>query len=190
VQLPNRAAYDPTGASWGIENAGVQPDYDVEITPKDVMAGRDPQLEKAVAVAMAEIPRHPAYQPKLPVFPVHPGRQERADPDSILPMPGSAFPPPVARPQAVPTTTGKFAAYLGQFDTAMGMVVFKQEGEKLIADAGGERIELIPDPVVRDKFVAQTASVSVTFERDAAGKIIGVIVVIASGREIKGKKVP
>src|SRR5207237_1405997 len=50
VQLPNRAAYNPDGTTWGIENVGVQPDYDVEITPRDVMAGRDPRLEKAVEV--------------------------------------------------------------------------------------------------------------------------------------------
>jgi tricorn protease len=43
VQLPNRAAYDPSGTTWGVENVGVAPDFDVEITPADVMAGRDPQ---------------------------------------------------------------------------------------------------------------------------------------------------
>src|SRR5215510_6922013 len=27
VQLPNRAAYNPNGTSWGIENFGVEPDF-------------------------------------------------------------------------------------------------------------------------------------------------------------------
>ena len=46
VQLPGRAAYDPSGTGWGIENVGVAPDHDVEITPADVIEGRDPQLHR------------------------------------------------------------------------------------------------------------------------------------------------
>jgi tricorn protease len=77
VRLPNRAAYDPSGTSWGIENIGVTPDFDVEITPADVKAGRDPQLEKAIEVALAEITRKPLIVPKRPRFPVHPGAQSK-----------------------------------------------------------------------------------------------------------------
>jgi tricorn protease len=71
VQLPNRAAYNPDGTSWGVENAGVAPDYEVEITPRDFMAGRDPQLEKAIQVALAELPKNPVVAPKHPKYPVH-----------------------------------------------------------------------------------------------------------------------
>jgi len=71
VQLPNRAAYNPDGTSWGVENAGITPDYVVEITPKDWMAGRDPQLEKAVQVAMDELKRAQVWSPKKPKYPVH-----------------------------------------------------------------------------------------------------------------------
>ncbi|HEX8160439.1 MAG TPA: S41 family peptidase [Pyrinomonadaceae bacterium] len=71
VQLPNRAAYNPDGTSWGIENAGVAPDYEVEFTPRDLMAGRDPQLERAVQVALAEVAKNPAALPKRPKYPVH-----------------------------------------------------------------------------------------------------------------------
>lgn len=71
IQLPNRAAYDPNGLSWGIENMGVSPDYPVEITPRDWMAGRDPQLEKAVQVALDEMKRNPPVLPKRPKYPVH-----------------------------------------------------------------------------------------------------------------------
>jgi tricorn protease len=71
VQLPNRAAYNPDGTSFGIENLGVMPDFEVEVTPRDFMAGRDPQLEKAVQVALAEVARNPIVAPKRPKYPVH-----------------------------------------------------------------------------------------------------------------------
>lgn len=71
VQLPNRAAYNPDGTSWGVENAGVSPDFEVEITPKDWMMGRDPQLEKAVQVAMDELKKVQTVVPKKPKYPVH-----------------------------------------------------------------------------------------------------------------------
>ncbi|HET9425956.1 MAG TPA: PDZ domain-containing protein [Gemmatimonadaceae bacterium] len=37
---------------WAVENEGVAPDIHVENTPKEVIAGHDPQLERAVAEAM------------------------------------------------------------------------------------------------------------------------------------------
>lgn len=37
---------------WAVENEGVGPDIDVENWPKDVIAGRDPQLERAVDEAL------------------------------------------------------------------------------------------------------------------------------------------
>jgi tricorn protease len=42
----------PDGTSCGVENFGIIPDIEVEITPKDWIANRDPQLAKAVQVAM------------------------------------------------------------------------------------------------------------------------------------------
>jgi tricorn protease len=74
VQLPNRAAFNPDGSGWGIENYGVTPDYDVEITPQDLLAGKDPQLEKAIEIAMARIVKIPPASPKHPAFPLHPGK--------------------------------------------------------------------------------------------------------------------
>ncbi|MEO8434005.1 MAG: S41 family peptidase [Pyrinomonadaceae bacterium] len=71
VQLPNRAAYNPDGSSWGVENVGVIPDVEVEVTPKDWIARRDPQLEKAVQVALAELKKVQTTQPKRPKYPVH-----------------------------------------------------------------------------------------------------------------------
>lgn len=37
-------------SEWEVENVGVAPDIEVEMTPKVVIAGHDPQLEKAVIV--------------------------------------------------------------------------------------------------------------------------------------------
>ncbi len=43
--------------NWAVENVGVSPDYQVIEYPKAIIAGRDPQLEKAVQVAMQGIDR-------------------------------------------------------------------------------------------------------------------------------------
>ncbi len=72
VQLPNRAAYNPDGSSWGIENVGIIPDFEVEIMPQDWLMGRDPQLERAVQVALDELKKKRAASAKKPKYPVHP----------------------------------------------------------------------------------------------------------------------
>ncbi len=54
---------------WDVENKGVAPDIPVEMTPKDVIAGRDPQLEAAVAEAMKELAAHPFVRLKEPPAP-------------------------------------------------------------------------------------------------------------------------
>jgi tricorn protease len=41
-----------TKGRWAVENVGVAPDYEVIEKPKDIIEGRDPQLEKAVSVAL------------------------------------------------------------------------------------------------------------------------------------------
>ena len=71
IQLPNRAAYNPDGTSWGIENVGVIPDYEVEILPRDAVAGRDPQLEKAIQVGLEEIRKNVPVQRIKPKYPIH-----------------------------------------------------------------------------------------------------------------------
>ncbi|HZH35323.1 MAG TPA: S41 family peptidase [Pyrinomonadaceae bacterium] len=189
VQLPNRAAYNPNGSSWGIENEGVAPDFDVEITPQDLMAGRDSQLEKAVEVAMAQIAKNPIVKPKRPVFPVHPGKLETIGGALILPDPGSAFPVTEAKNVAVPAVTnGRFAAFIGEYDTQGGVLMVKQEGDKLFADAGGQRMELVPENQA-DKFTAQPVGAGVTFIRDTGGKVTEVVVIMGGGREMKGRKI-
>jgi tricorn protease len=44
---------------WAVENEGVGPDIDVENWPKDVIAGKDPQLESAIAEAMRLLKEKP-----------------------------------------------------------------------------------------------------------------------------------
>src|SRR5262249_45775620 len=49
VTAPNLAFWNPDG-SWDVENHGVAPDVEVELDPKAMREGHDPQLEKAVAI--------------------------------------------------------------------------------------------------------------------------------------------
>jgi len=58
LSSPRLAIYSPEG-EWEVENVGVAPDIEVEQTPNLVIAGHDPQLEKAVEVVMAELEDNP-----------------------------------------------------------------------------------------------------------------------------------
>ena len=66
ITAPNLAIWTEDG--WIVENEGVPPDIDVEQTPADVIAGRDPQLEKAIAVALDELKKHPPATPARPPY--------------------------------------------------------------------------------------------------------------------------
>ena len=69
VTAPNFGIFSIDG-EWIIENEGVHPDYDIEMTPKDVIAGRDPQLEKAVEVALEELKTKAYTKTKRPAYPI------------------------------------------------------------------------------------------------------------------------
>ena len=47
----------------------VPPDYDVEMRPRDVIAGKDPQLEKAIELVLAELDKKPPTEMKRPAYP-------------------------------------------------------------------------------------------------------------------------
>jgi tricorn protease len=66
---PNLAIWTPE-EGWTVENVGVPPDIEVEQTPADVIAGHDPQLEKAIQVVMEELEKSPPPNPKRPPYPV------------------------------------------------------------------------------------------------------------------------
>jgi tricorn protease len=69
ITAPNLAIWTAE-EGWIVENEGVPPDIEVEQTPADVIAGRDPQLEKAIEVVMAELKKNPAKKPVRPAYPV------------------------------------------------------------------------------------------------------------------------
>ena len=55
------------GFGWGVENHGVDPDVEVVHTPADWAAGRDPQLDRAIGLALAALEATPAKAaPPLP----------------------------------------------------------------------------------------------------------------------------
>jgi tricorn protease len=69
ISAPNLAIWTPE-EGYIVENEGVPPDIEVEQTPADVIAGRDPQLEKAIEVIMEELKKNPQATPARPPDPV------------------------------------------------------------------------------------------------------------------------
>ena len=65
---PRLGIFSKTG-EWIIENEGVSPDIEVEMMPKAVIEGKDPQLERAVAEIMKELPKTPRQQVSKPAGP-------------------------------------------------------------------------------------------------------------------------
>ena len=57
VTAPDLAFYTEHG--WAVENEGVAPDVEVEQWPAEVAKGADPQLDKAIEIALAELKKNP-----------------------------------------------------------------------------------------------------------------------------------
>jgi tricorn protease len=68
VTAPRYAIYGLSG-EWEVEGHGIPPDVMVEELPKDVAAGHDAQLERAVAVVMRQLKEHPVPVSPIPAFP-------------------------------------------------------------------------------------------------------------------------
>jgi tricorn protease len=68
VSVPESALANAKG-EYIIEGYGVDPDIEVENDPKSVLAGRDPQLERAVAEVLKKITT-PVRLPKRPADPI------------------------------------------------------------------------------------------------------------------------
>jgi tricorn protease len=68
VTSPSFGFFSPSG-QWEVENHGVAPDVDVDMDPKAVAEGHDPQLERAVSLALTELKRNPPPQPHRPPYP-------------------------------------------------------------------------------------------------------------------------
>jgi len=69
VGSPSSAVWDPATSQWIAENIGVAPDIEVEQDPELVRQGKDPQLDKAIEVVMAELAKSPQTTPKRPAYP-------------------------------------------------------------------------------------------------------------------------
>lgn len=68
VTVPNVAIWTKDG--FVVENVGVAPDIEVEQLPADVIKGKDPQLEKAIELALKELAESPPEEPVRPPYPV------------------------------------------------------------------------------------------------------------------------
>ncbi|HEY0683456.1 MAG TPA: PDZ domain-containing protein [Steroidobacter sp.] len=68
VTAPNIAFWNEEG--YRVENEGVAPDVEVEQWPREVNAGRDPQLDRAIEIALSELEKNPAKPAKAPPLPV------------------------------------------------------------------------------------------------------------------------
>ena len=73
-----RGGFFTRDGKWAVENEGVAPDIDIENWPKDVIAGRDPQLERAVQEAMRMLKEKPidrmSKEPPPPTWGQRPSR--------------------------------------------------------------------------------------------------------------------
>jgi len=69
ITAPNLAIWTAE-EGWVVENEGVPPDIEVEQTPADVIAGHDPQLEKAIEVVLEQLRANPPVTPQRPLYPV------------------------------------------------------------------------------------------------------------------------
>ncbi len=64
IYIPNYGAFDD--GKWIIEGVGAKPDIEVDQDPAAVMAGKDPQLDKAIAILKEQIAKSPVRRPVRP----------------------------------------------------------------------------------------------------------------------------
>ena len=68
VTAPNVAFYTEDG--FRVENEGVAPDVDIEQLPELVIEGHDPQLEKAIEIALKQLKENPVKEIVRPAYPI------------------------------------------------------------------------------------------------------------------------
>ncbi|TJZ62172.1 peptidase S41 [Sphingobacterium olei] len=69
ITSPNFGVFDLNG-NYIIENEGVAPDIFIEQMPKDLLEGKDPQLEKTVQLLLEEMKTYPYNEIKKPADPI------------------------------------------------------------------------------------------------------------------------
>ncbi len=68
VTVPTFGIYNKQG-QWIIENEGVRPDVEVDDDPSKMLNGGDPQLDKAIELALEQLRTNPPAKPKRPADP-------------------------------------------------------------------------------------------------------------------------
>ncbi len=68
IYIPNYGGY--VAGEWLVEGHGASPDIEVDEDPVSEMAGRDTQLDKAIAVLKDELAKEPVSIPQHPPFPI------------------------------------------------------------------------------------------------------------------------
>jgi tricorn protease len=68
VTAPNLAIWTKDG--FIVENVGVPPDVEVDQLPVEVIKGNDPQLQKAIEIALKELEKNPQVEPQRPPYPI------------------------------------------------------------------------------------------------------------------------
>ena len=68
VTAPNVGIWTKDG--FIVENVGVAPDVEVIQTPADMIKGVDPQLQKAIEIALEQLKKNPPVEPVRPPLPV------------------------------------------------------------------------------------------------------------------------
>jgi len=74
ITAPNLGIWTEEG--FVVENVGVPPDVEVEQTPAEVIAGHDPQLEKAIELALQALAEDPPHAYEKPPYPIRTRQQE------------------------------------------------------------------------------------------------------------------
>ena len=77
TMIAPRGGFFTRDGAWAVENEGVAPDIEVENWPKEVIAGRDPQLERAVDEALKALAAAPPQRLRKEPPPPDWGRRPR-----------------------------------------------------------------------------------------------------------------
>jgi tricorn protease len=80
VTAPSRGFWTPNN-DWEVENHGIAPDFEVELDPRVVRQGHDPQLEKTVELLLSELEHNPVPTHKKPPYPSYPRNASTAHSD-------------------------------------------------------------------------------------------------------------
>jgi tricorn protease len=80
VTMPDFGMWDAKTGQWAVENHGVDPNIEVENKPSDMVAGRDPQLERAIQYCLEQLKTNPPKKPERPKYKVQTVAKDGAGP--------------------------------------------------------------------------------------------------------------